>query len=352
MICDQRRVNVLKVSQRPLLEIYDLAMFDLDGVVYVSGQAIEGVPEGLRRVREAGIHLAFVTNNASRTPEQVAANLSKLGVEASAADVVTSAQAAARVVKDTFGAEATVLLLGGPGLEAALSAEGIAVTDEPESADAVVSGYGPDVRWRDIMRVATLVRNGLPYVASNTDLTIPTEHGLSPGHGVLVRTISEFAGAQPIVAGKPATPLMEETIRRVGGQRPLMIGDRLDTDIEGAHAVGVDSLLVLTGVTQLADLVAATTELRPSYISPGIAGLFESHPVPETEGGATRLGGWEATVNGGRLNVTGSGSQGDWWRVVATAAWTLMDETGCVVDVSGLEAPDPTGEALGGSLAP
>ncbi len=333
------RVNVLKVSQRPLLEIYDLAMFDLDGVVYVSGHAIDGVPEGLRRVRVQGVHLAFVTNNASRTPEQVAANLTKLGIEASPADVVTSAQAAARVVKDAFGADATVLTLGGAGLAAALDAEGIEVTDEPAAADAVVSGYGPDVRWKDIMRVATLVRNGLPYVASNTDLTIPTEHGLSPGHGVLVRTIADFAGVEPVVAGKPAKPLMEETIRRVGGDRPLMIGDRLDTDIEGARAVGVDSLLVLTGVTGLADLVSATPDLRPTYISPGIEGLFEPHPVPETGGGATRLGGWEASVTDAVLAVNGTGSAGDWWRVVATAAWTVLDETGYAVDVSGLTAP-------------
>ncbi|PUA79356.1 HAD family hydrolase [Nocardioides currus] len=320
-------------------------MFDLDGVVYVSGRAIDGVAERLDRVREAGVHLAFVTNNASRTPEKVAANLNKLGVSATADDVVTSAQAAARVLRDRFGDGATVMLLGGAGLESALAAEGLVVTAQPDDAVAVVSGYGPDVLWKDIMRAATLIRDGMPYVASNTDLTIPTDYGLAPGHGVLVRTISEFAGVEPIVAGKPARPLMDETIRRVGGDRPLMVGDRLDTDIEGAHEVGIDSLLVMTGVTHLAELVSATPDLRPTYISPDLEGLFEAHPVPEQDGSRASLGGWHAEVRDQTLTVDGSGSPADWWRVVASASWSALDTSGSAVDVSGLEPPVAAGQA-------
>lgn len=330
---------MLKVSEVPLLERYDLTMFDLDGVVYVSGRAIDGVAVRLQRVRDAGVHLAFVTNNASRTPEKVAANLVKLGVAATAGDVVTSAQAAARVVRDTFGAGSSVLLLGGSGLEAALAAEGLTVTAEPSEAVAVVSGYGPDVLWKDIMRAASLIRDGLPYVASNTDLTIPTDYGLAPGHGVLVRTISDFAGVEPVVAGKPARPLMDETIRRVGGDRPLMVGDRLDTDIEGAHTVGVDSMLVMTGVTHLAELVAATPELRPTYIAPDLEGLFTRHPVPTQDESGAKLGGWHGFVEDGVLVVQGEGSEGDWWRVVAVAGWGALDATGSAADVSALQPP-------------
>ncbi len=153
--------------------------------------------------------------------------------------MVTSAQAAARVLVEEHGSGARVLMLGGEGLRVALVEAGLEPVDDPEGAVAVASGYGPDVRWRDIMRVSTLVRDGLPYVASNADLTIPTPYGLAPGHGVLVRTITGFAGVDAIVAGKPEKPLMEETVLRVGGDRPLMVGDRLDTDIEGAHAIDV-----------------------------------------------------------------------------------------------------------------
>jgi len=325
----------------PVVEAHDLVMFDLDGVVYVGGEAIEGVPAHIDRVRETGRHVAFVTNNASRTPAEVAEKLVGVGVAAEAADVVTSAQAAARVLAEAYGEGARILLLGGEGLRVALLEAGLEPTDDPDGVAAVASGYGPDVRWRDIMRVSTLVRDGLPYVASNADLTIPTAYGLAPGHGVLVRTITGFAGAEATVAGKPEKPLMEETVLRVGGDRPIMVGDRLDTDIEGAHAIAVPSLLVLTGVTWLDELAAATEELRPTYISPTLEGLFEPHPVPAQHGGRFELGGWTAEVGQGRLRVAGEGTDADWWRVAASACWRHLDESGVVADVSDTTPPGP-----------
>ena len=336
---------MLLESSKPLVSAHDLVMFDLDGVVYVGGEAVDGVAERVSRVRATGTHVAFVTNNAARTPEDVAQKLTGLGVDAEPADVVTSAQAAARVVLGEHGPGARVLALGGRGLHEALREVGLDPVTDPTAGDgvvAVVSGYGPDVRWRDIMRVATLVRDGLPYVASNTDLTIPTDYGLAPGHGVLVRTIATFAGVEPVVAGKPAPPLLEETVRRVGGAHPLMVGDRLDTDIEGAHAVDLPSLLVLTGVSWLEDLVAAGPDLRPSYIAPTLEGLFEPHPVPSTSDEGAELGGWTARVEDGRLTVTGAGSDADWWRVVATAAWHHLDGTGRPVAIDDTVPPGPS----------
>jgi glycerol 3-phosphatase-2 len=332
---------MLEESGAPVVEAHDLVMFDLDGVVYVGGEAIEGVADHIDRVRASGRHVAFVTNNASRTPAQVAEKLTRVGVAADAADVVTSAQAAARLLAEAHGEGARILLLGGEGLRVALLEAGLEPTDDPEGAVAVASGYGPDVRWRDIMRASTLVRDGLPYVASNADLTIPTPYGLAPGHGVLVRTITGFAGVEATVAGKPEKPLMEETVLRVGGDRPIMVGDRLDTDIEGAHAIAAPSLLVLTGVTWLEELAAATEELRPTYISPTLEGLFEPHAVPAEDGGSVELGGWAARVDDGRLRVTGEGTDADWWRVAATACWRHLDESGVVVDVSDTTPPGP-----------
>jgi glycerol 3-phosphatase-2 len=332
---------MLEESATPVVEAHDLVMFDLDGVVYVGGEAIEGVADHIDRVRASGRHVAFVTNNASRTPAQVAKKLTGVGVAAEAADVVTSAQAAARLLAEAHGEGARILLLGGEGLRVALLEAGLEPTDDPDGVVAVASGYGPDVRWRDIMRASTLVRDGLPYVASNADLTIPTPYGLAPGHGVLVRTITGFAGVEATVAGKPEKPLMEETVLRVGGDRPIMVGDRLDTDIEGAHAIAAPSLLVLTGVTWLDELAAATAELRPTYISPTLEGLFEPHPAPAEDGGSVELGGWTARVGDGRLRVTGEGTDADWWRVAATACWRHLDESGEVADVSDTTPPGP-----------
>ena len=333
---------MLKESAEPLLAGYDLAMLDLDGVVYIGAEAVDGAPEHLRRAREAGLHLAFVTNNASRPPQRVAEHLVRLGIEADRSDVVTSAQAAAHLLADRLPAGSPVFLLGGDGLRQALLEEGLRPVGSREEAPvAVVTGYGPDVLWRDIMVGAVLIRDGLPWVASNTDLTIPTDYGIGPGHGVQVRMLREFSGVEPEVAGKPQRPLLDETVRRVGGDHPLMVGDRLDTDIEGANHAGVDSLCVLTGVSGLTDLAAADREHRPTYLARTLEGLFTAHPVPESDGGQSVLGGWRATVDAGRLRVDGDGgSADDWWRVVVTAAWRYADETGEVADTTDLRPPE------------
>jgi len=330
-------------SDERLCAAYDLAMLDLDGVVYVGGAAVPGAPELLAAVREAGMGVAFITNNAARPPEQVAEHLRELGVEARPEDVVTSAQAAARVLADRYGAGARVVLLGAAGLDEALRAEHLEpVGVDEEDAQAIVTGYAPDVPWRDIMQAAVRIRDGLPWVASNTDLTIPTAYGLAPGHGVLVETLRSFSGVDPVVAGKPQRPLLDETVRRVGGKHPLMVGDRLDTDIEGARTAGLDSLLVLTGVTGLSELVAARPEQRPTYLAPDLAGLLSAHEAPaDGDGDGVTLGGWWARVDDGHLVVEGDGEVGDWWRVVAAASWRHLDRHGAPPDVDGLSAPLP-----------
>ncbi len=327
---------MLSASRSPLWQAYDLAMLDLDGVVYVGADAVPGAAQHLSKARAAGIRVAFITNNASRPPAAVAEHLRELGVAADESDVVTSAQAAARVLVDRLGEGARVVLLGGEGLEVALREVGLVAVDVAESAEAVVTGYGPKVMWGDIMRAAVRIREGLWWVASNTDGSIPTPFGVAPGHGVLVETLSRFCGVEPVVAGKPARPLLDETVRRVGGDRPLMVGDRLDTDIEGAVALGIDSLLVLTGVTGLPELVAAEPHERPAYLGLDLGALAETHEAPERDGGTWSLGGWRCATDRARLVVTGDGRPADWWRVVAAAGWTVLDDTGRGADISDL----------------
>jgi glycerol 3-phosphatase-2 len=333
---------VLEASPGRLVDLYDLLMFDLDGVVYVGDDAVPGAPEHLARARAEGAHVAFITNNASRPPQAVADKLTGLGIQAEASDVVTSAQAAAHVLLERHGVGARVVVLGAAGLEEALVEAGLTPCRvDADDAVAIVTGYGPDVVWRDIMVAAVRIRKGLAWVASNTDLTLPTADGPAPGHGVLVELLSRFSGVEPSVAGKPRRPLLDETIRRLGGERPLMIGDRLDTDIAGGHEAGVDSLLVLTGVTGLADLVAATPELRPTYLSRDLRGLLDPHPEPPTPaGGVTELGGWQARIDDGRVAIDGDGGADDWWRTVAVAAWDHLDRTGDAPDPGGLVPPE------------
>lgn len=330
---------MLEACERPLCEAYDLAMLDLDGVVYVGAEAVPGAPDHIARARAEGMRMAFITNNASRPPSAVAHHLDELGVPAGEGDVVTSAQAAARVLADRLEPGARVVLLGADGLGEALVAEGLVPVGVGDDAEALVSGYGPDVRWRDIMRAGVRVRDGLWWVASNSDLTIPTAFGVAPGHGVLVETLRRFTGVEPVVAGKPSRPLLDETVRRVGGERPLMVGDRLDTDIEGARNAGVDSLLVLTGVTGIDELVLARPEERPTYLAVDLAGLATTHPEVLAEGGRATCGGWSVGVEEGRLVVSGAGGADDWWRAVAQAAWQHADRSGQHVAADGLRPP-------------
>ena len=326
-------------SAEPLDRRYDLAMLDLDGVVYVGPDAVPGAPGHVSAAREAGMRIAFITNNASRPPGAVAEHLRELGVDAGPDDVVTSAQAAARVLRDRVGVGGRVVVLGGGGLVEAVAEAGLVRVGVEDDAAAVVTGYGPDVLWGQIMRAAVRIKEGLWWVASNTDLTFPTTFGVAPGHGVLVDTLRRFTGVEPVVAGKPARPLLDETIRRCGGERPLMVGDRLDTDIEGARAAGIDALLVMTGVTGLSDLVAARPELRPTYVAADLSGLDESQPEPEVSGEEVSLGGWRGRVDAGSLSIEGAGQLSDWWRVAAVVGWRHLDEVGEPVASDGAIPP-------------
>jgi len=335
----------LRESEEPLSTVYDVALLDLDGVVYVGSRAVPRAPEALRAARAAGMHLAFVTNNASRPPAEVAHHLTVLDIEVAASEVVTSAQAAARVLAGQLEQGAKVFVIGGLGLFEALEDHGLVpVQDIPAEPVAVVSGFHPDLRWRTVIDGAILVRRGLPWIASNTDRTVPTRYGPGPGNGALVTAVANFAERTPVVAGKPEPPLLEESILRVGGDRPLVVGDRLDTDIEGARRLGLDSLLVMTGVTDLAHLVAVPEGERPTYLSADLAGLISPHPVPH--GG--ELGGWRADVVEESLRIRGKGTVDDWWRVVATTAWRHLDDTGRPVAVEVGTQPGSVGAPVPG----
>ena len=331
---------MLESSREPLVDRYDLVMLDLDGVVYVGDEAVPGAAEALHRARGTGVHLAYITNNASRSPDGVVEKLGRVGVEAATGDVVTSAQAAAHLLAERHPGGARIVNLGAEGLRQALADEGLVPTDtHDEEAVAIVTGYNPDLVWSEVMRAGMRIRDGLPWVASNTDLTFPLEGGEAPGHGVLVEMLSRFSGVDPVVAGKPQPPLLEETIRRVGGERPLMVGDRLDTDIEGARNLGLPSLLVMTGVTGLAELVAAPAELRPTYVGLDLDALFDLHEAPEQDQETWTVGGWRAGTKDGRLNVDGEGAPSCWWQAVAAAAWAYRDQAGESVSTEGVEPP-------------
>jgi HAD superfamily hydrolase (TIGR01450 family) len=310
----------VKGTDEPPATAYDVALLDLDGVVYLGSTVIEGVPDALDAARKAGMRLAFVTNNASRTPGAVADMLSGMGVAATADEVTTSAQAACHVLADKLPAGAKVLVIGTTGLVEAARERGFTLVDSADDEPAaVVQGYGPNVGWKDLAEATVAVRRGAWYVATNLDSTVPSARGALPGNGSLVGVVRATTGVTPTSTGKPDPAMHRESVQRSGATRPIVVGDRLDTDIEGASRVGCDSMLVLTGVTTAADLLAAVPEQRPTYVAASVAGLLQPQPGPEHDGDDWTCGGWTVSPSG---RLSGDGDDLDALRALCAAAWS------------------------------
>ncbi|WP_433048107.1 HAD-IIA family hydrolase [Dactylosporangium sp. CS-033363] len=281
---------------------YDLVIFDLDGVLYLVDQVIPGAAEACAKLRERGIPSAYATNNASRLPGDVAALLTRIGIPAETREVVTSAHATALLMAERFPAGTPVLILGAPALREEVVAAGLTPVEEAEQAKVVVQGYGPDVRMRDLGDAAVAIRGGAAWIATNADKTLPSPRGPLPGNGSLVVAMATALGRQPdTIVGKPDPALFVEAARERGAQRALVVGDRLDTDIEGAYRAGMDSLLVLTGVSDAAELLAAPVERRPTFVAEDLGGLFEAAQTVPTQQQwqvQDRDGGWELAGDG------------------------------------------------------
>jgi glycerol 3-phosphatase-2 len=335
-----------------LAAAYDVLLLDLDGVVYIGANPIPGAPEALQRAKQAGVHLAYVTNNASRTPAAVAGLLSGMGAPATADDVVTSAQAAARLLADKLAPKSKVLVIGSTALRLAVRERGLLpVSTASENPLAVVQGYGPGLDYSAFAEGGLAVRAGAIFVGTNADSTLPGPRGTQPGNGSLLKVIANATGVDPVIAGKPEPPLHRESVIRTGARHPLVIGDRLDTDIEAAYNTGTDSLFVLTGVDTPRSVVLAPPHRRPTYIAANLDALLEPYPevtrskadantVPDANTAAA-CGGWTASApaEDGALTLTGDGAAIDGLRALAAAAWAARDSRG------GLEA-DQVASAL------
>nr|WP_205861701.1 HAD-IIA family hydrolase [Planosporangium flavigriseum] len=287
----------------------------MDGVVYLGEQPVPGAPEALAKLSERGTPRAYATNNASRRASEVAALLSTIGVPAQADEVTTSAQASAAVLAGRLPAGSPVLVVGSPALHEEISEVGLRPVHRADDAPvAVVQGYGPKVGWEQLAEASVAIRAGASWVATNIDRTLPTPRGPLPGNGSLVAVLVTALGRQPDVAvGKPEPTLFEQVARARGARRPLVVGDRIDTDIEGAHRAGMDSLLVLTGAHGAADVLSTPPQRRPTYLAADLSGLFA--PADEV-----RVPPKESTwrVTDGRLS--GSGDPIGALRVLAGAA--------------------------------
>lgn len=310
------------------IEGRELLLADLDGVVYRGRRAIPGAVERLNAAARR-VPLGYITNNASRTDEAVAEQLRELGLDATAERVITSPQAAVALLSETVPAGSTVLVVGGDGLVDELQKAGFRVTRTADDGPAaVVQGFAPHVGWEHLAEAAFALaeRPGadpLPWIATNTDWTIPVERGLAPGNGTLVSAVHTAVQRLPVFAGKPETPIFETAFARFGTRNALMIGDRLDTDMKGARAAGIASLHVLTGVDRPKQLIAASRDMRPDYIAASLDEL--DRPYPETEvlkDGTVRVGKSRVRMDGHVVRVVAEGETPlDLLRAGCAAVW-------------------------------
>jgi len=310
------------------LASYDGVLVDLDGVVYVGPDAVPGAVESLTRAHDDGVAWAFITNNASRPAPEVAEHLTEIGLRVDADAVVTSAQVAAGLVRERFDSGSKVLAVGGPGVAVALSDAGLRpVVSADDDPVAVVQGFGKDVSWRHLLEASIAVRAGALWVATNTDLVIPTERGMAPGNGTLVGAVRSATGVEPVVAGKPEPVAFVNAAARVGSSRPLAIGDRLDTDIGGGNAAGYDTLLVLTGVHGPRHLLECPPDERPTYVAADLRSLHEPMPVVHEDGDSATCGSAVVRHEGDELRLDASSGSDpvDLLRAALVLAWRLTD---------------------------
>jgi glycerol 3-phosphatase-2 len=318
-----------------LARAYQLIVFDLDGVVYLGTEPVSGAVQAIDAIVNGGTPVAFVTNNASRRAGEVGVLLRGMGVKARDDDVLTSAQAAAELLGSDLPAGSPVLVVGAPALADEVRAAGLTPVDRADARPlAVVQGYGPDVGWALLAEACVAIRAGAQWVATNTDATMPSPRGPLPGNGSLVAVLTTALGRAPdVVVGKPEPTLFRLAAEHRKVTRALIVGDRLDTDIEGANRAGLDSLLVLTGVSTPTDVLAAPAARRPMFVAAGCRALSTSDTtvrVPAWNKDQATSGGWRVTHRDDRLELTGDGDTVPALLALAAAAWAHPEWTAII----------------------
>lgn len=285
--------------------VYETLLADLDGVVYEGKHAIEPAPRVINELQAAGIKVGYVTNNSSRKPETIAQQLRGFNVEVEASQIIGSAQTGVELLATMVPAGAKVLVVGGEGLRSRVIESGFElVSSADDKPAAVIQGFAPDVAWMHLAEAAFSIQNGAKWVATNQDWTLPQDRGLAPGNGTLVSAVHTATGILPLVAGKPEPAIFATAIREFKAQKPLFVGDRIDTDITGANNAGIDSVLVLTGVSTRKEVLGVKPEGRPKFIIRDLAELTKPYLAPMPTKYGFKCGKTEVELLGNKVRVT------------------------------------------------
>lgn len=303
-----------------LLTTHDCLLLDLDGTVWESERAIPGAVD---TINACGVPAIYVTNNASRAPEEVAKMLGDIGINTDAQHVLTSAQAALTLAAQQFTKGSRVLVVGADSFRQLARQRGFeVVASADDKPDFVVQGMSKDVGWEALSEAAYAVRGGAAYFASNLDTSLPTERGLAVGNGALVQAVVTSTGVSPASAGKPAPEMFLQAAKSIGSAAPLVVGDRLDTDILGGNGAAMDTFHVLTGVSGPLALIEAKEANRPTFIGQNLCdlALAPSQAAPGAQGGFTaRVDGMDVLLEHGDEQASSIQAL----RTVLEVAWAL-----------------------------
>ena len=284
---------------------YDVVLADLDGVIYEGAAAIAGAPEAVKKLQANGTPIGYVTNNSSRRNETIAAQLEGFGVSAQPDDIIGSGLTAVELLATMIEPGAKVLVVGGEGLRHRVTSAGFElVANSDAKPAAVIQGFAPDVSWTHLSEAAFAIQGGAKWVATNSDWTLPQEKGLAPGTGTLVSAVHTAVGQLPVVAGKPEPAIFETAVRHFMAQKPLFVGDRIDTDIIGANRAGIASVLVLTGVSNRKDVLGCKPHERPTYILDNLMQLCAPYDEPKQTKRGYKCLGAEVELLGNKVRVT------------------------------------------------
>ena len=306
-----------------LIEEFDSLLLDLDGVVYRGKNSVIGAVEAIRQAKDLGKKVGYITNNAARTPEQIAQQLADFGVEVLPSEIIGSAEAAAKLLASKLSS-GKVLVVGGEGLRAEVIKLGFEVVDSASDKPvAVLQGFSPSVGWPQLAEAAFAIQAGAIWIATNQDWTIPLERGIAPGNGTLVGAVHTAVGILPEFAGKPFRPIFDAALKQLGVRNPLVIGDRLDTDIKGAIGAGLSSACVMTGIAGKKELLGARSDERPNYIISDLGSLFDGYPKAQLGKDTCRVGSSEVALVGDRLLlVSGNPADTDTIRAATNLVWS------------------------------
>lgn len=284
---------------------YDTLLADLDGVVYEGKHAIRDAVASITKIQADGIAIGYVTNNSSRKPETITEQLSGFGISASPDAIISSALTGAELLSTLIPKGSKVLVVGGEGLRSRIEEFGFVVVDSADDNPAgVIQGFSPDVAWKHLAEAAFAIQRGAKWVATNSDWTLPQDRGLAPGNGTLVSAVHTAVGQLPVVAGKPEPAIFHTAIKHFGSNSALFVGDRIDTDIVGANRAGIDSALVLTGVSTRKELLGIDAKGRPTFVIETLADLLEPYPAPKAIKRGFECLGVEVEMLGNKVVVT------------------------------------------------